>query len=334
MTKKIPLKTPVVSTASLKNQAETVSNLYSNLSDEIFANFLKYLTNHASDLTQKNALQWQAERLNEFQALNNDNIAIIAKYMNIAQSKLKQLLQDNGIKVYSSTLKALPKGFDTTSDVLTALKATVTQTYTNLKNITNQTMLNTNLTNGNIGTKTAFDQYNDAITKAVASVTNGTASYQDAIEGAVSDWINTGTVGYFTDKAGKQWSLDNYARTNVTSTSFRTYNQMRTQPAKDNGIHLFYMSQHDAPREACEDIQGKIVYDPRTGDMTDEEAALNPPNLADYGLGDPGGTFGINCHHYLTPYVAGVNLDPNDEDEAEDEESDLNSDDDSYGDDQ
>ena len=33
-------------------------------------------------------------------------------------------------------------------------------------------------------------------------------------------------------------------------------------------------------------------------------------SLPDYGLGTPGGCLGINCGHYLTPFVIGVNYKP------------------------
>ena len=32
--------------------------------------------------------------------------------------------------------------------------------------------------------------------------------------------------------------------------------------------------------------------------------------MPDYGLGTPGGCLGINCGHYLTPFVIGVNYKP------------------------
>lgn len=327
---KEPLKNASISTAQVKAQAEQVANLFSQLSDEVFSNFLNKLTKNIDTVTQKNVMQWQMEKLSEFGALNDENKATIDKYIKAAAPQLTKLIVDNGQKIYNDTLKNLPDDKNATSNVKARLTALVQQTMGQITNLTNQTMLNTQLASGTMS-KTAFGQYQEAINKAAADIVTGNKTSQQAIEGAVSAWINTGTVGYLTDSAGKKWTLDNYARTNLTTTTFRTYNQMRTQPAADNGIHLFYMSEHDAPREACEDIQGGIVYDPRTGDMTDEEAEVGAPDLSDYGLGDPGGTFGINCHHYLTPYVVGVNVDPSSEEDAEDEESELNSDDDDYG---
>jgi hypothetical protein len=85
---------------------------------------------------------------------------------------------------------------------------------------------------------------------------------------------------------------------------------MRTQAASDYDIHTFYMSHHAAAREACAPIQGHVVYDPRSGGNASDYAEY--PDLSNYGLGTPGGTFGINCRHYLTPFIPVVNEMPSD----------------------
>ncbi|MFT8878867.1 MAG: phage minor capsid protein [Oenococcus sp.] len=330
---KIPLQQPNISPNQLKKQAEAVSNLYSSLSDAVFENFLKHLTSDdLSKFDQSNILLWKIKKLSESKQINNENLKLIVQYAGITSHQLHKLIVQNGQKTYLDALKAMPKDYQKTSRVLDQLQAVLTQTQGQIDNLTRQTLLDTNLASGSLS-ETAFGQYRSVVNEAAANVATGKSSLAQAIENTVSKWIDTGTVGYLTDKGGKQWTLDNFARTTLTSTAFSTYNQMREQPAVDNGIHLFWMSEHAAPREACEPIQGGVVYDPRTGEMTDEEADYGAPDLSDYGLGDPGGTMGINCHHYLTPFVVGVNIEPGAEDEAESEEQELNSDDDDYGDD-
>lgn len=328
-----PLKKPKISPDQLKKQAESVSNYYSELSDMVFANFLKHLT--AGDMSQwnsKNIQEWKLQKLAETLQINKENQSLIAKYFKMSEKQLNSLIVKQGKTTYQDALKNMPEGYQKASRVLDQLDSLLDQAKGRIENLTKQTILDTSIHSGSLN-QTAFDQYRSVINDTVTKVATGNLSVGQAIQETVSKWINTGTVGYLTDSAGKQWSLDNYARMTVTSTAFKTYNQMREQPAIDNGVHLFYMSEHDAPRPACEEIQGKVVYDPRTGELTDEEADYDAPNLADYGLGDPGGTMGVNCHHYLTPFVVGVNSDPSAEDEAESEEDDLNSDDEDYGDD-
>ena len=59
-----------------------------------------------------------------------------------------------------------------------------------------------------------------------------------SIAETVMKWQEVGFRG-FKDRGGKNWRIDNYARTVVKTTTRRVYRQMRTQPADELGIDTF-----------------------------------------------------------------------------------------------
>jgi len=126
-----------------------------------------------------------------------------------------------------------------------------------------------------------------------------------AISTTVMKWAERGFYG-FTDKGGKRWRADVYARTVINSTAWRVYREARMAPAKELGIDTFYYSMKPAAREMCAPIQHQIV----TFGETRVEEGEKIYSLLDYGYGSAGGCLGIHCHHTLTPYVVGVNYKP------------------------
>uniref|UniRef100_UPI0024BA6E1A phage minor capsid protein n=1 Tax=Ligilactobacillus salivarius TaxID=1624 RepID=UPI0024BA6E1A len=96
-----------------------------------------------------------------------------------------------------------------------------------------------------------------------------------------------------------------YTRMVLTTTSNRTYNDLRTKRMQEFGQVLCLMSSHPNSREACAYIQGKVVNivptdDPNYNDKYD--------SIYNHGYGEPAGTLGINCRHKLFPFTPGVNV--------------------------
>ena len=81
---------------------------------------------------------------------------------------------------------------------------------------------------------------------------------------------------------------------------------MRERPADDLGIDTYYYSAKSSARELCAPLQHQIVTKGVARTINGERVL----SLPDYGYGSPGGCLGINCGHYLTPFVVGVNIKP------------------------
>ena len=102
------------------------------------------------------------------------------------------------------------------------------------------------------------------------------------------------------------WTVERYAKTVIRTTTFRTYREMRERPADDLGIDTYYYSAKSSARELCAPLQHQIVTKGVARTINGERVL----SLPDFGYGSPGGCLGINCGHYLTPFVVGVNYKP------------------------
>ena len=81
---------------------------------------------------------------------------------------------------------------------------------------------------------------------------------------------------------------------------------MRERSADELGVDTFYYSAKSSARELCAPLQHQIVTKGVARTINGERVL----SLPDYGYGSPGGCLGINCGHYLTPFVVGVNYKP------------------------
>lgn len=303
MVKKIPKAT--ITPDQLTLWEAPLQKVMQDMADDVLMNFIRHLMSQGTvTLSPINAYVWQLEKLRDFGLINQENIKIIAQYSGKTEAAINKLLINSGILVYNEARKEF-EGNAPVAEVKEQLAAMANQTFLDINNIVNETLISTN------GSGNVYQAYKEIIDKTVGEVFMGVLTSEKALRQTIQQWITErGGVGYFIDKGGHKWSFESYVNTVINSTSMRMYNEMRTQAARDYDIHTFYMSHHAAAREMCAPIQGHVVYDPRSGGTASDHSEF--PNLSNYGLGTAGGTFGINCRHYLTPFIPGVNEMPSD----------------------
>jgi hypothetical protein len=308
----------VKSIEQMVKESEAISNIYSNLTLEIFKNISKILiANDGVDLAKNTALQWQLEKMKKFKMLNDETIWQLAMVTGHQEDAIRKLIKENGYEVYDDTYRrvsnalGINRPYDPTSVEL-ALNSLQNQVFRELDNFVNETMLTRNLANNGL-----YKTYKGVVEECTAKVVTGLYTKEQAISATIYKWYEKGVPSSFVDKAGREWSLEVYARMVVQTTTYRTFNNMRTQASEDLGVETFYMSTKPASREMCAPIQGTIVCKKSYDQLRPENRKYN--NLNDYGYGEAGGTFGINCKHYLTPFIEGVNELPNDPQVSPDE---------------
>lgn len=295
--KKKPIK---LNDQQLTLDASRVADIYHQLTVELFDQVIDRVRERGTASLEDNPYLWQLEKMSEMGLLNNANIKLIAEYSGVAEEQLRYVIENEGYKVYKDTKSQLLEALGGNNNFITN-----NLVQTNLANYVNQTtgdidnLINTTLP------KSVRKVYQGIIEETVAKVVTGLATPQKAISTTVIKWADKGFYG-FTDKQGKQWRADTYARTVINSTSWRVYREARMAPAKELGIDTFYYSMKPAAREMCAPIQHQIV----TFGETRVEEGEKIYSLLDYGYGSAGGCLGINCHHTLTPYVVGVNYKP------------------------
>ncbi|MBK0348221.1 phage minor capsid protein [Aerococcaceae bacterium zg-ZJ1578] len=277
-----------------------IADVYHQLTLDLFDEIIKKLKARGTANLNKTPYIWQLEKLNALHLLNEANVKLIVRASGIAEAKFRKIIADEGYKIYKDTKQQLLEdmGRDGTNvdnyEVQRALQALASQSFREVDNL-----INTSLP------QASRAMYQDIVTQSVASVVTGTKSAEQAVSEATMSMFKRGFSG-FTDRGGKRWKADVYARNMIKSTVYRTYREMREKPAEEVGIDTFYYSVKASAREMCAPLQGKIV----TKGLARMEAGERLLSLLDYGYGEPGGCLGINCGHVMTPFIPGVNYKP------------------------
>lgn len=280
-------------------QASNVADIYHQLALDLFDNVVERVTERGTVYLDKQPYIWQLEKMQQMHMLNEENLKLISKYSGVAEEQLRYIVENEGLKLYTDTkqqlLEDLGRGSAGNSNHIQEILADyASQAVGDIHNL-----INTTLPISVIGA------YKGIVEQSVARVVTGLSTADKAISDTVMKWQEKGFQG-FKDSAGRNWKIDNYARTVIKTTTYRTYREMRTRPAEELGIDTFYFSKKASARKSCAPLQHHIVT---TGHARTEHGE-HILALSDYGYGRPEGCLGINCGHMLTPFIPGANYRP------------------------
>ena len=279
-------------------KSKEVEGLFHELSMEIMKNIVRRLKQRGTVDLIENPYVWQLEKLNDMHLITEENVKLISKYSGVAEDVFRDVIANEGFKIYQDSHQQLAQALksDATPNPLVqdSLNSLAKQTMFEVNNLINTTM-----------PKALQKNYKQTLESAVAGVVSGTKSHEKALSEAVLKMYERGFIA-FTDRGGRMWTVERYAKTVIRTTTFRTYREMRERPADDLGIDTYYYSAKSSARELCAPLQHQIVTKGVARTINGERVL----SLPDYGYGSPGGCLGINCGHYLTPFVVGVNYKP------------------------
>lgn len=288
--------------------ADKVADQYVILQQEIFGmliDAIKGVRPRLTDLKAEEMVEWRIKALSQMGALTQQVIDYVKKQSPAIAKAIDSVIKRDGLKVSQTFNKDLARLLNqpvkpVSTETMQVLDSYASQTWKSLDNNINQSLLSTN-----VGKNPALRVYQDILNKSTLAVTTGLKTPQEAIFDNIDNWVKTGLPTTLIDKGGHKWSLEGYTRTVITTTTLRTYNDVRMQSLKDYSQTVAIMTSHPAARPACAPIQGKVVNVVDHGDPR-----FNPkyPTIYDYGYGTPAGTLGINCMHQLYPYVEGVTI--------------------------
>ena len=280
-------------------QASNVADIYHQLALDLFDNVVERVTERGTVYLDKQPYIWQLEKMQQMYMLNEENLKLISKYSGVAEEQLRHIVENEGLKLYTDTkqqlMEDLGRGSAGNSNHIQEILADyANQAIGDLHNLINTTL-----------PKAVIGAYQGIIEQSVARVVTGLSTADKAISDTVMKWQEKGFQG-FKDSAGRNWKIDNYARTVIKTTTYRTYREMRTRPAEELGIDTFYFSKKASARKSCAPLQHEIVTTGRARVEHGEKILA----LSDYGYGRPEGCLGINCGHMLTPFIPGANYKP------------------------
>lgn len=280
-------------------QASNVADIYHQLALDLFDNVVERVTERGTVYLDKQPYIWQLEKMQQMHMLNEENLKLISKYSGVAEEQLRYIVENEGLKLYTDTKQQLMEDLGRGSlggnnYIQEILADYANQAIDELHNLINTTL-----------PKAVIGAYQGIIEQSVARVVTGLSTADKAISDTVMKWQEKGFQG-FKDSAGRNWKIDNYARTVIKTTTYRTYREMRTRPAEELGIDTFYFSKKASARKSCAPLQHEIVTTGRARVEHGEKILA----LSDYGYGRPEGCLGINCGHMLTPFIPGANYKP------------------------
>ena len=279
-------------------KSKEVEGLFHELSMEMMKNIVRRLKQRGTVDLVDNPYVWQLEKLNDMHLITEENVKLISKYSGVAEEVFRDVIANEGFKIYQDSHQQLAQALksDATPNPLVqdSLNSLAKQTMFEVNNLINTTM-----------PKALQKNYKQTLESAVAGVVSGTKSHEKALSEAVLKMYERGFTA-FRDRGGKMWTVERYAKTVIRTTTFRVYREMRERSADELGVDTYYYSAKSSARELCAPLQHQIVTKGVARTINGERVL----SLPDYGYGSPGGCLGINCGHYLTPFVVGVNYKP------------------------
>ncbi|VRD08934.1 phage minor capsid 2 family protein [Streptococcus pneumoniae] len=280
-------------------QASNVADIYHQLALDLFDNVVERVTERGTVYLDKQPYIWQLEKMQQMHMLNEENLKLISKYSGVAEEQLRHIVENEGLKLYTDTKQQLTEDLGrgpagNSNHIQEILADYASQAVGDIHNLINTTL-----------PMSVIGAYKGIVEQSVARVVTGMSTADKAISDTVMKWQEKGFQG-FKDSAGRNWKIDNYARTVIKTTTYRTYREMRTRPAEELGIDTFYFSKKASARKSCAPLQHEIVTTGRARVEHGEKILA----LSDYGYGRPEGCLGINCGHMLTPFIPGANYKP------------------------
>lgn len=303
--------------------SDGVTSIYQKLEENIFLLIAERLKT-SEDITADDIFGWQADKVNQLQALNADVIKELSKATGLAEKEIRRALEQamySTINAVDSEVEAVyNKAME--SDryitfveefiVLAAMGGTfkplkVSESYSiklreHRSRLFNEfnTFISNSLISSNYGHGTVARMYNNIIRDTVARVMAGDITISQAVSNAVIKWSEKGLPSGFTDKGGNAWSLERYANATMRTTVNNIYNDIAIDRMKEYGTDLVLVSSLSDPREACSHIQGNVA--------SLSEPSSNPkyPSVYEFGYGQPWGLRGINCRHQFFVWFEGI----------------------------
>lgn len=289
---------PKITPHQLDMFTQPVVHVYRALEDEIFEMIAKRLVTK-EDVTQDTVFEWQVDKLNQLRLINEDTIKALAKATGKAEKEIRKAIYEAGIQTIESVdeeLKGIYPPLPKPSQIDAILESYVNQTFRELDNFVNQTLITTNYGEG-----TVTRMYRQIVEETTGKVLTGLKTTNQAIAETVIEWSRKGIDTAFVDRGGNVWHLERYAETVIRSTVNRTYNELRMSRMEDYDIDLVLVSSLPDPREICGEIQGKVASIKEPNENTSKY-----PSIYEFGYGTASGIRGINCRHMFFPFVDGV----------------------------
>lgn len=239
---------------------------------------------------------WLADKLKAMGILREDLERIIAKSWPGTKRELSSVLKQAGFKSLDEDERIFRRAAD--AGLLPAAPAIAASVplkrlleagfnrAANKLGIVNATAINTTLA---------------ALDEAYLQVSMGAFTLDAAVEQAVTKLARDGVTGAVF-ASGRTMQLAPYVRMVVRTEVMQTTSDLGFTRMEEYGSDLLQVSAHAGARPRCAPFQGRIFS--RSG----THKRFAPWSSTSYG--EPAGLLGINCGHFVTPFIEGLDRMP------------------------
>jgi len=301
---------------------QPVIDIYRTLEEEIFLMMAKRLKTD-DDITREQAFEWQAEKIQQLNSINDETIKMLSKTTGLAEKEIRKIFEEVGDETINTVDEDVERIYNQAkaegkSDILATFvvlgamiygfqrlrksreyKRTVREfqnrVFRDFNVFINETLITTNYGEG-----TVARMYRRIVEEAVSRVLTGDITINKAVAETVIKWAERGIQSGFVDRGGRIWSLDRYAEATIRSTVNTLYNELTINRMKEYGTDLVLVSSLPDPREACSHIQGKVAS------LSYPSSNPKYPSVYEFGYGEPWGLRGVNCRHRFYAWFEGI----------------------------
>src|SRR5690554_6194345 len=203
-------KRPKITPSQLNMFTEPVVDIYRALENEIFLMVAKRLKT-SKDISADTVFEWQIDKMNQLRLINEDTIKALSRATGLAEKEIRKAIHDTGIITIESVdkeLKNIYPPLPIPSHIDNILESFVNQTFREIDNFVNQTLITTNYGEG-----TVTRMYRKIVEETTGKVLAGITTTNKAIAETVIEWSRKGIDTAFVDRGGNVWTLERYAET-------------------------------------------------------------------------------------------------------------------------
>src|SRR5690625_5849284 len=183
-----------------------------------------------------NVLEKQSDNMSQLRLINDETVKALSKATGIAEKEIRKAIHNAGIETIKSVDYELRDVYSTLPlprQIDAIMESYVRQTFRELDNFVNQTLITTNFGEG-----TVTRMYRRIVEEKTGKVLSGLKTTNKAIAETVIEWSRKGIDTAFVDRGGNVWHLERYAETVIRSTVNRTYKELRISRKEDYDIDL------------------------------------------------------------------------------------------------
>jgi hypothetical protein len=147
------------------------------------------------------------------------------------------------------------------------------------------------------------------LNEETGQVVSGVSTMNQAIREGVQRMVDNGITG-FIDSAFHHWSPEAYVTMDIRTTLANTGRAAVWETMDSYGDDLYCVSWHDGARPLCYPWQGKVISRSGwTGEVEDLDGnKIHVYAQSETSYGEAAGLFGINCGHYPMPFIPGLSI--------------------------